>query len=139
MSVFQMVAANMRSLLRRRTELAAENLALPEPRPFRALLQDYKLMPQGEVLGGQLGAISHDVSNQNKKNAEHAHFTGLPGCCCDERTQEGHERQCCKCFADKEYALNRRDRLFEGPVSAIFHGFPRFFVRRAALAFCVTP
>ncbi len=52
----------------------------PEPRPFRALLQDRELLPEGEILNRQLGAISHDVSNQNKKNAEHAHFTGLPGC-----------------------------------------------------------
>ena len=26
-----------------------------------------------------------------------------------ESTQEGHERQCCKCFGDREYEINRRD------------------------------
>ena len=55
-------------------------VAFPEPRPFRALLQIRSLLPQGEVLGGQLGAISHDISNHEKKNAEHAHFTALPNC-----------------------------------------------------------
>ena len=27
-----------------------------------------------------------------------------------EGRQEGHERQCCKCFADKEYGIDRKDR-----------------------------
>ena len=55
-------------------------VALPEPGPFRALLQDRELLPEGEVLGGQPGAISHDVSNQDTKDVKQAHFTGLPGC-----------------------------------------------------------
>ena len=55
-------------------------VALPEPRPFRALLQDRDLLPEGEVLGGQLGAISHDVSNQYSKDVKRAPFRGLPGC-----------------------------------------------------------
>ena len=34
---------------------------------------------EGEVLGVQLGAISHDVSNQDKEDLTYAHFTGLLG------------------------------------------------------------
>ncbi len=30
-----------------------------------------------EVLGSQLGAISRDVSNQNKEDVKHAHIAGL--------------------------------------------------------------
>lgn len=55
-------------------------LARSEPRPFRALLQDCELLLEREILGGQTGAVSHDVSNQDQNDAERAHFTGLAGC-----------------------------------------------------------
>lgn len=72
--------------------------------------QDRKLLPSGEVLGGQLGAVGSDASNPNKGNPQHAHFTGLRWLLIrHEGMQEGHERQCCKCFIDNEYGINRRD------------------------------
>ena len=55
-------------------------VALPESWPFRALLQDRKLLPEGEVLEGQLGTISKEMSNQDKKDTTQAHFTGLQDC-----------------------------------------------------------
>ena len=41
------------------------------------MFQGRQLLPQCEVLAGQLGAISNDMSNQDKKGTKQAHFTGL--------------------------------------------------------------
>ncbi len=54
-------------------------IAMSKPRPFQALGQDRELLPKGEVLGSQLGAVSHGDSNQGKKDVQHAPFTGIPG------------------------------------------------------------
>ena len=57
-----------------------DSFTLPKLRPFRVLLQDRELLPEGEVFGGQLGVVSNYTSNQNKDNPRHAHFRGLQVC-----------------------------------------------------------
>lgn len=36
------------------------------------------------------------------------------------RTQEGHERQCCRCFGDKEFGINRNNRWYQWPFKTRF-------------------
>ena len=52
-------------------------VALPEPRPFRALLQDRELLAKSKVLGSQRGLIAKKGSKKNEDHQNPAH-TRLP-------------------------------------------------------------
>ena len=49
--------------------------ALPQSRALRLVLQDGKLLPKGEVLGGRLGAIAEEGSDEQHVSTQHGHFT----------------------------------------------------------------
>jgi len=50
-------------------------IAFPQLWSFRAFLQDRELLPQGEVLGGQPGAIAKEGSDESNDSTQHGHFT----------------------------------------------------------------